>query len=73
MPALNSAQRRERAFDIDLGMAVIAAVRKPGESMTAAEIAAVCGCSKQAIEQEEKAAIEKLQRAARRMAYMEKV
>jgi DNA-directed RNA polymerase specialized sigma subunit len=51
---------------IDLGLAVIAAVRQPGERMTAVDIAEICGVSQAAIWQIERKAIAKLQRAAAR-------
>lgn len=48
---------------IDLGLAVIAAVRRPGESLTLRDMAEICGCSKSAIWLIERAALNKLRRA----------
>ncbi len=52
----------ERAFDIDLGLAVMSAITPPGVCRTSGEIAAVCGCSKSNIHQIEVAALRKLRK-----------
>jgi DNA-directed RNA polymerase specialized sigma subunit len=51
---------------IDLGLAIIAAVRRPGESLTLRDMAEICGCSKSAIWLIERAALKKLRRAIER-------
>lgn len=56
--------RREK---IDLGLAVIAATRKPTESMNLSDIAEVCGVSPQAIWQIERKALAKMRARARRL------
>lgn len=52
---------------IDLGLAVIAAVRQPGEELSQTEIAEICGVSKLTIWRIEQKALEKLRRAAKKL------
>ena len=51
---------------IDLGLAVIEAVRQAGETLTCTDIAAICGCTRQNIQQIEARALAKIRRAGRR-------
>jgi len=52
--------------EIDLGLAVLEAMRTPGTRLTHRQIAAFCGCTWQAIWQIEQKALLKLRRAAKR-------
>lgn len=45
---------------IDLGLSLLACLRKPGETLTAHDIAAWCGCSRSAIQAIEVRALRKL-------------
>ena len=47
---------------VDLGLAISGALLPPGRTRTTEEIAAYCGCSKQAISQIEKRTLLKLRR-----------
>ena len=51
---------REGNSYIDLGLALLAHLRKPGETLTAHDIAAWCGCSRAAIQAIELRALRKL-------------
>ena len=53
---------REGNSYIDLGLALLAHVRKPGETLTAHDIAAWCGCSRAAIQAIESRALRKVRR-----------
>ncbi|WP_042724556.1 sigma factor-like helix-turn-helix DNA-binding protein [Chthoniobacter flavus] len=55
---------KEGAAYIDLGLAILGAVTEPGQCRTHEEIAAYCGCTKQAISQIEWRAIRKLRKIA---------
>ncbi len=57
----------ERRREIGLGLAVLDAVREPGEVLTQTDIAEVCGCTSAAIQQIEAKALRKLRRAAERL------
>jgi DNA-directed RNA polymerase sigma subunit (sigma70/sigma32) len=52
---------------IDLGLAVIEAVRRPGEALSQQSIAEVCGVSKQTIQQIETKAMAKLRARLREL------
>ena len=52
---------------IDLGLAVIAAIRQPGEEMSQTDIAEICGVSNLTIWRIEQRALEKLRRAAKKL------
>lgn len=54
--------KRTNGSEIDLGLAIIAALRHPGECLTQQDIAAWCGCTRQRIEQIEKQALRKIRR-----------
>ena len=56
--------RLNEGANIDLGLAVSALSLEYGQTRTAEEIAAYCGCHRRAIEKIEKRALRKLQRAA---------
>jgi DNA-directed RNA polymerase sigma subunit (sigma70/sigma32) len=47
---------------VDIGLAVLSAIRKPHETFSCEQIAGVCGCSKQFINQIERRALAKLRR-----------
>ena len=47
---------------IDLGLSLLACLRKPGEILTAHDIAAWCGCSRAAIQAIEERALRKVRR-----------
>ena len=47
---------------IDLGLSLLACLRKPGETLTAHDIAAWCGCSRAAIQAIEERALHKVRR-----------
>ena len=49
-----------QGFHIDVGVAILATIVRPGETVTHQQIADVCGCSKQRIFLIEKAALFKL-------------
>lgn len=51
---------REGSSHVDLGLALLACLRKPGESLTSHDIAAWCGCSHAAIQVIEKKALRKV-------------
>lgn len=51
---------REGNCHIDLGLALLACLRKPGETLTSHDIAAWCGCSHAAIQVIEKKALQKV-------------
>ena len=53
---------REGNSYIDLGLALLAHLRKPGEILTAHDIAAWCGCSRTAIQSIEMRALCKVRR-----------
>ncbi|MCB1733672.1 MAG: hypothetical protein H6981_01380 [Gammaproteobacteria bacterium] len=50
----------EKHRDIDLGLSVLCAVARPGQTLSCRDIADVCGCSHQAIYYMEKHAREKI-------------
>lgn len=50
----------EKHRDIDLGLSVLCAIARPGETLSCRDIADVCGCSFQAIYYMEKHAREKI-------------
>lgn len=52
--------------EIDLGLAILGALLKPGETLTCADIAAWTGTSKQQVQQMEKRAVTKLREALRK-------
>lgn len=54
------AKQRDNAPDIDLGLSVLCALAKPGQTLSLRDIAEVCDCSKQVIHCMEKAAMEKI-------------
>ena len=47
---------------IDLGLSLLACLRKPGQSLTSHDIAAWCGCSRAAIQAIEERALRKVRR-----------
>ena len=47
---------------IDLGLSLLACLRKPGETLTSHDIAAWCGCSRGAIQRIEECALRKVRR-----------
>ena len=49
-------------LSIDLGLSLLACLRKPGETLTAHDIAAWCGCSRAAIQAIEERALRKVRR-----------
>lgn len=51
---------RKTNDDIDLGLAVLATLRAPGECLTRDTMAAACNCTKVAIDRIEKKAMRKL-------------
>ncbi len=51
---------REGSSHIDLGLSLLACLRRPGENLTAHDIAAWCGCSRAAIQAIENRALRKL-------------
>ena len=53
---------RRRRDRIDLGLAILSAVRVPGVRYTRVEIAAFCGCTPQGIAVIERKALRKLQK-----------
>lgn len=55
---------KKRRSNIELGLAVIAALRPAGVVLTQRDIAEICGCSFQRIQQIEWRALEKLRAAA---------
>jgi len=52
--------RHEKSNGIDLGLAVLSAIRQPGEHFTYDVMAAACGCARSAIYQIERNAMRKL-------------
>ena len=52
---------------IDLGLAVLAAVMRRGDSLTCRDIADVCECSKSLIQQIEKSALRKVRHRLKRL------
>jgi hypothetical protein len=52
--------RLSKTADIDLGLAVSGATLEPGETRSGEDLAAFCGCSRQAIEHIERRALRKL-------------
>jgi hypothetical protein len=58
----------DRNEEIDLGLAVLSVVRKPGVRLSAYDIAAWCGCSKRYIEAEDGRALMKLRARLRELA-----
>jgi hypothetical protein len=56
----------EKTARVNLGIALLHALREPGKRCTVEEIAAWSDCSVQAVQQIEKAALEKLRRALRK-------
>ena len=63
---LTQAEKEQRRRGIELGLAVIAAIRQPGETLNLADMAEVCGCSKTTMENLYHAAIAKMKRAAKK-------
>lgn len=59
-------RRTPMQFNIDLGLSVIGAVSR-GERWSQTDIAKVCGCKMQTIQQIEYRALQKLKRAARHL------
>ena len=55
-------RRRTPAERIDLGLALLSCLAKPGHSLSITDIAAWCGCSRSKIHSLEKAALKKLLR-----------
>ena len=51
------------AFEVDLGLSVLCAIRQPGETFTFEVIAEACGVSKERIRQIEVGALDKLARS----------
>lgn len=51
------------AFEVDLGLSVLCAIRQPGETFTFEVIAEACGVSKERIHQIEVGALDKLARS----------
>lgn len=51
---------RRLGANIDLGLAILSCVRKPGEELTSQDIAAWCDCSHSAIQKIERSAVSKL-------------
>jgi hypothetical protein len=70
---LTQAEKEARRRDIALGLAVISAVREPGETLNLADMAEVCGCSPTTMENLYHGAMRKLEKAAKRMAERERV
>ena len=60
--SLEGGRRAGAAGDaqIDLGLAILACLRKPGEELTSEDIAAWCGCTKSAIQGIERRALAKV-------------
>ena len=55
-------QGRAGSSYIDLGLSLLACLRKPGETLTSHDIAAWCGCSRAAIQAIEERALRKVRR-----------
>ena len=51
--------------EIDIGLSVLSVLIKPGMTMTRADMAEVCGCTKYQIETIEKNALKRFERLAR--------
>ena len=60
-----SENRKARALEFELGLEVLARIREPGERLSVAQIADVCGCSQSRINQIEAKALRKLRRAVK--------
>lgn len=56
--------KREDELNIDLGLAVLSVLIKPGQIITREVIADVCGCNVYRIDKLEKTALEKFKRRA---------
>lgn len=56
--------KREDELNIDLGLAVLSVLIKPGQTITRDIIAEVCGCNVYRIDKLEKTAVEKFKRRA---------
>ena len=63
MNTTRAVERREKTANIDLGLAILSVLANPGEPLTLDDIAAWCGCSRQAIENIERRALKKLRNA----------
>lgn len=53
-------RKNERSSRIDLGLAILSALRKPNQTLTSHDIAAWCDCTGQAIRQIEARALRRL-------------
>ncbi|GLX85072.1 hypothetical protein tloyanaT_13240 [Thalassotalea loyana] len=58
-------------LDIDLALAVMCCVAKPGQTLNTVEIAEICGCSQTNIQRIEAAAKKKLSKSAKLRAWAE--
>lgn len=57
----------EKSERIDLGLAVLSTVAKPGEPLTWEDVAAWCDCHPEAIRQIERRALQKVRRRLQRL------
>jgi pantothenate kinase-related protein Tda10 len=51
---------KDKTHRVDLGLALLAALRKPGRTLTSYDIAAWCGCTNEGIRRIEMKALKKL-------------